>query len=256
MVSYIIPISDRPTEVISTPIDSAHFAETHIISWLRRYVHKRWANLKTNTLFTVSESLSEPRSFFTPPLFDLLKFGKQRMPIRSRSKTLVARISREFLSCLGTAFRSCLGTLPPRLRLRHITILAEGLARHPALLPQIGPGLSLEDAYLFRSIARDLLRDQLRQVFWQDRLLWVLRFGDHGLSDINRESMDTLCDSLLATAIRYRTSDYENRLYCRSMITFGLACCIECLDYEGSINVYTELPELDIAKVNEMAGRV
>ena len=113
------------------------------LNWFNR------GNLNTNTLFTVSEPLSEPRSFFTPPLYDLLKFAKQRMPIRSRSKILVARISREFLSCLGTAFRSCLGTLPPRLRLRHITILAEGLARHPALLPQIGPGLSLEDAYLF-----------------------------------------------------------------------------------------------------------
>ena len=226
---------------------NALMASSGRLNWFNR------GNLNTNTLFTVSEPLSEPRSFFTPPLYDLLKFAKQRMPIRSRSKILVARISREFLSCLGTAFRSCLGTLPPRLRLRHITILAEGLARHPALLPQIGPGLSLEDAYLFRSIARDLLRDQLRQVFWQDRLLWVLRFGDHGLSDINRESMDTLCDSLLATAIRYRTSDYEDRLYCRSMITFGLACCIKCLDYEGSINVYTELPELDIAKVNEKA---
>jgi len=166
----------------------------------------------------LAQGLFEPP--FKAPLFDILKFGQQQ---------------------------GRLNVYPPNIKVRHITDLAWELAGHTRPLCLAATALP-QYAYLFRGIGSQLLRNQFKNLVWVEHLFWVIRIPKN-FEYTNSKTLDTLCESLLATAIRYRL--FEDSSYSRSMITLGLAWCCECIRFEGGINIHTKVPELDVDKVNQ-----
>lgn len=162
---------------------------------------------------------------FNAPLFDLFQFGKQ---------------------CATNTRR-----LPP-ITTYHLIRLAEMLSRDMGMFIRAAKRLP-DKAPILHHYGRSLLSDQLESVVWHERYLWVIRGSPTDFRDVRRDVRDTIADSLLATAcqhLRVVPARSEESTYLRSWINVGLQWCMVCVEHEGSINLYTKLPELDVAAIN------
>lgn len=139
-----------------------------------------------------------------------------------------------------------------KIRTWHITILAESLAR------QVPPSTESDaplDAQLncSRSLAAQLIGDQLRSVAWRSTI-FGLAFGDtRDLRWVSRDQIANLSESIAATARRYLrwSPDSEERHYCRCMVSMGIAWCCQVLEYEGSLDDPERFPRLDAEETRQ-----
>jgi hypothetical protein len=110
-----------------------------------------------------------------------------------------------------------------------------------------------DEGYVPLRYGRSLLSDQMEYVKWRERYFWVSPDSPTPLRNLRRDVRDTIAESLLATASHYLRGVHPHReesSYLRSWINFGLQWCLVCAEHEGGINLYTRLPELDVAAIN------